>query len=63
MSAEDVPGAWLVYCYDDGPYAISLHATAEEASRAAARQGYGTVGWWPFGTEMATAVKDWEASA
>lgn len=56
-------GAWLIYSWDHGPYAIALHASAEEAAREAARQGYGSVGFWPFGMELADAVKAWEASA
>jgi hypothetical protein len=59
-TAEKDAGAWLVYDYDHGPYAISLHVSAEEAARSAARQGYGKVGFWPFGADMADAVKAWE---
>ena len=55
-------GAWLVYDYDHGPYAISLHASAEDAARGAARQGYGRVGRWPYGMELREAVSLWEAT-
>lgn len=54
-------GAWLVYDYDHGPYAISLHDSAEGAARKAARQGYGRVGFWPFGLELREAVDQWES--
>lgn len=60
-SAEnDAPGSWLVYDYDYGPYAISLHESAEIAARGAARQGYGRVGFWPYGMELREAVDLWE---
>lgn len=56
-------GAWLIYDYDHGPYAIALHSSAESAAREAARQGYGKVGFWPFGAELGDAVKAWESRA
>ena len=56
----DWVGGWLVYDYDHGPYAISLHGNAELAARKAARQGYGKVGFWPFGMELRDAVDLWE---
>lgn len=68
MTPADVPhiadydaGAWLVYDWDHGAYAISLHASAPEAARSAARQGYGKVAFWPFGSDLADAVKEWES--
>lgn len=57
---NDAPGAWLVYDHDMGPYAISLHDSAPSAARDAARQGYGRVGFWPFGMELREAVDLWE---
>jgi hypothetical protein len=60
MSGEK--GAWMIYDYDHGPYAISLHDTAEDAARKAARQGYGKVGFWPSGVELSEAVKRWESA-
>lgn len=54
-------GGWVVYDYDNGPYAISLHVSAEDASKSAARQGYGKVGWWPFGEGFRDAIKEWES--
>lgn len=54
-------GAWVIYDYDHGPYAIALHATCEQAAREAARQGYGRVAQWPFGVEFADAIKAWES--
>lgn len=53
-------GAWLVYDYDYGPFAIALFESAEAAAKAAASQGYGRVGFWPYGLELAEAVKTWE---
>lgn len=62
MSEHDgEQGAWVVYDHDHGPYAISLHASAATAARKAARAGYGKVGWWPYGTDLADAIKAWEA--
>lgn len=57
---SDAPGAWLVYDYSHGPYAISLHESAPVAARKAARQGYGKVGYWPFDLELSDAVDAWE---
>ena len=57
---ETRPGAWLVYAHDRGPYAIALHDSAETAARQAARQGYGSVAFWPFGTELSDAIQEWE---
>ena len=54
-------GVWLIYEYDHGPYAVSIHPSAEEAARRAAQNGYGKVGFWPFGTEFAEAVNKWDA--
>ena len=54
------PGVWLIYDYDRGPYAQSIHASAAEAAREAAQQGYGRVGFWPLGMELGDAVKVWE---
>jgi hypothetical protein len=56
----DVPGVWLVYDYDHGPYAISIHEDAPTAARVAARQGYGKVGFWPLDSELREAVDAWE---
>lgn len=58
--ADRPTGAWMVYDYDYGPYVISLHASAEEAARAAAKQGYGRVGYWAYGTQLRQAVEEWE---
>lgn len=55
-------GAWVVYDYDQGPFAIALFERAEEAAKAAATRGYGRVGFWPFGLELAEAVKTWETA-
>ena len=57
---ETKAGAWVVYDHDRGPYAISLHAQASDAAHAAARKGYGRVGWWPFDAEFSDAIKEWE---
>jgi hypothetical protein len=54
-------GAWVVYEYDHGPYAIALYATAEDAARHAARAGYGKAAPWPFGLELSDAIKEWES--
>lgn len=56
----DTYGAWVVYAYDHGPYAIALYAGPEGAAHHQARQGYGSVGFWRYGTELADAVKQWE---
>lgn len=53
-------GVWLIYEYDHGPYAQSIHATAAIAARQAARQGYGRVAFWPLGTELGDALQQWE---
>lgn len=58
--SESTEGIWMIYDYDGGPYVISLHATAETAARASARQGYGRVGFWPFDLELRDAVARWE---
>lgn len=51
---------WVVYAHDHGPYAIALYASAGEASKHAARAGYGMVAEWPLGMEFADAIKAWE---
>lgn len=56
----DHTGDWVVYDYDNGPYAMALYTNAEAAARHAARQGYGRVGFWPFGTELRDAIATWE---
>ena len=52
--------AWLVYAWDYGPYAISLHDSPQDAAREAAVAGYGNVARWPFGMELADAITAWE---
>lgn len=52
-------GGWVVYSFDNGEYAISLHASAADAARSAARCGYGSVAWWPFGTDLDVAIHEW----
>lgn len=60
VTAGCLMGAWVVYDHDQGPYAIALYATCEEAAKHAARSGYGRVAQWPFGMDLADAVKEWE---
>jgi hypothetical protein len=62
MSETTKPGAWVIYDYDHGPYAIALYADCEGAARGAAQRGYGKVGFWPFGEEFGDAMTAWEAS-
>ncbi|MCF6376941.1 hypothetical protein L2K70_04935 [Nocardioides KLBMP 9356] len=57
---DGVPGAWVVYDHDMGPYAIALHHDAVSAARDSAQRGYGKVGFWAFGVEFADAIKVWE---
>lgn len=57
---DGVPGAWVIYDHDMGPYAIALHDNAVDAARGAAQRGYGKVGFWAFGAEFADAIKGWE---
>ncbi len=52
--------AWVANDHDHGPYAISLHATAGEAAKSSARQGYGRVARWDFGAEFGDAIREWE---
>lgn len=54
------PGVWVVYDHDQGPFAISVHTTAENAVRSQAGGGYGRIGYWPYGVELAAAVNEWE---
>lgn len=52
--------AWVLYDHDRGPYAIALYDDLEQAAREASRRGYGKVARWPFGMELAEAIKEWE---
>ena len=54
------PHVWVVYSRDRGPYAISIHLTAEEAAQVAAKTGYAHAGKWPLGMELDEAIKEWE---
>lgn len=58
---QPLPGAWMVYDYDHGPYFIGLEETIQAATRAVTRMGYGKVGFYPFGMELREAVQAWEA--
>lgn len=53
-------GLWVVYDHDRGPFLMSTHRTAPEAAKKAAVQGYGKVGFVPFGADFAEAIKEWE---
>ncbi len=55
-----VSEVWVVYSRDRGPYAISIHATAEEAAQVAAKTGYAHAGMWPLGMDLDDAIKAWE---
>lgn len=57
---ERESAVWVVYDHDHGPYAIALHATAEDAARDAARRGYGRVGRWAIGADFRGAIEEWE---
>lgn len=56
----DHTGDWVVYDYDNGPYAMALYTNAGAAAQHAAQQGYGRVGFWPYGTEFRDAISRWE---
>lgn len=55
-------GVWVLYHHDYGPVADVVFESLEDAVRTQARQGYGVVGFWPFGTSLADAVKAWESN-
>ena len=64
MAPESVidPGhVWVVYTNGDNTAysAISIHMTAEEAAREAARTGYAHAAKWPLGMELTDAIKEW----
>lgn len=50
---------WVVYSHGNGPYAISIHLTAEDAAREAAKTGYAHAAKWPLGMELGDAIKEW----
>lgn len=65
-NTEDAPlgGVWLVYGWDYGPYAVSVHQTEAEA-REAANFGSADLPWehvcfWSFGTDLGDTVRAWE---
>ena len=60
---HEPPHVWVVYSRDRGPYAISIHLTAEEAAQVAAKTGYAHAGKWPLGMELDEAIKAWEGRA
>ena len=51
---------WVVYDWDNGNRAYSIHLTAEEAVRGHSRRGYGRIGKWPLGMDLDDAIKEWE---
>jgi hypothetical protein len=51
---------WVVYNWDNGYHAISIHLTAEEAAQVAAKTGYAHAGKWPLGVELDDAIREWE---
>lgn len=57
----DIDHVWVRYDYDEGPYAITLHLTCEEAVKATAVAGYGKVAKWPLGIELREAITRWES--
>ena len=44
-------GVWVVYAYDVGPYPIFMSDNEMVARRFEANLGYGSVTFWPNGTE------------
>lgn len=52
-------GVWAVYEYRDGPYAISIHESAQAAEFEIAELGQGSYCFWPMGTDFCTAVIEW----
>lgn len=51
---------WVVYGRNGDPYALSLHSSAENACRDAARRGEGFVAAWPVSMDFFEAVNTWE---
>lgn len=57
INKED--GVWVLYNYDYGPQAVSIHKS--ELGAIMAHKGE-SIAFWPFGKELRDAVKDWEES-
>lgn len=56
----DNPGhVWVVYQWDNGHRALSIHLTAEEAAREAAKTGYAHAAKWPLGMDLDDAIREW----
>lgn len=53
-------GSWVVYDIDHGPYAIALHDNVLDAVYDVSRRGYAKIAFWPFGLELADAIRRWE---
>lgn len=48
---DDLEGIWVVYSYDVGPIIHWIHWSEVRAHRYQRELGYGSVKFWPFGTE------------
>ena len=59
----DPAHVWVVYDWDNGNRAYSIHLTAEDAVRGHTQRGYGRIGKWPLGMDLDEAIKAWEGKA
>lgn len=53
-------GVWVIYDYDQGPYAITIAHNSEGAIVKLGAHGYGKIAWWPFNMGFREAIKEWE---
>ena len=60
-SYENREGVWMLYDYDGRPYIMHIAIDVVPLTRRAAQDGFGKVGFWPYGMEFHDAVKWWEA--
>jgi hypothetical protein len=60
-SYENREGVWMLYDYDGRPYIMQIAIDVVPLTRRAAQDGFGKVGFWPYGMEFHDAVKWWEA--
>lgn len=52
---------WVIYDWDNGNRAHSIHLTAEEAVMAHSRGAVPRqIGKWPLGMDLDDAIKEWE---
>jgi hypothetical protein len=61
-SYADQQGVWIAYDYDGPPHVLAVYSDPVTAARECAKQGWGNVGFMPFGWSLQAAINWWTST-